>query len=361
MDKHCIDRLFDPTFNSCESEEEFALAFAIQGRLADLLKKGGAHRGPQPRDRHTNLRRQAAERDADQRLRDQHERRAEAVHVFEDDDDPALDHVRAEVPADVRIDGWTANRRILFLELLEERGSILAAARAVGMSRRSVYRLLPRAPAFAAAFEAAMSRVAATLADTLFDRALHGHEVPVMHGGDVVATRTVHHDMLGLHLLRMRDPLNYASPGEGERWLAGSGLKPIAQMPSRPALPEPAQTPATGDLCDLVQETPDHEPSSSSRTPTQDPASSSSPPPDQANTPSHRRQHRQPRRAPAAARTAQPPLGGLQRAGSEGGDRLGPAHRPRRGAVQAVEPDARPEPHEVPHHPDMLGRHESDL
>ena len=55
------------------------------------------------------------------------------------------------------------------------------------MSRRAVYRLLPRAPAFAAAFEAAMSRVTATLADTLFDRALHGHEVPVMYKGDVVA------------------------------------------------------------------------------------------------------------------------------------------------------------------------------
>jgi hypothetical protein len=399
MDKHCIDRLFDPTFNSCESEEEFALAFAIQGRLADLMKKGGSHRGPPPRDRHTNLRRQAAERDAEQRLRDQHERRAEPVHVFEDDDDPALAHVRAEVPADVRIDGWTANRRILFLELLEERGSILAAARAVGMSRRSVYRLLPRAPAFAAAFEAAMSRVAATLADTLFDRALHGHEVPVMHGGDVVATRTVHHDMLGLHLLRMRDPLNYASPGDGERWLAGSGLKPIGKTAARPALPDPSHTPATGDLCDLVQETPaglerETPPSPSSRAPTRDPASSCSPVPEPSTsssraptrdpasspsaapsagpritsgvttedpTPSHRRQHRQPRRAPAASGTAQPPLGRLQRAGSKGGDRLGPTHRPRRGAVQAVEPDARPEPHEVPHHPNMLGRHESDL
>ena len=38
----------------------------------------------------------------------------------------------------VRVDGWTATRRILFLELLEEHGSILAAARVCGMSRRAV-------------------------------------------------------------------------------------------------------------------------------------------------------------------------------------------------------------------------------
>jgi hypothetical protein len=229
MDKHRVDRLFDPTFNSCESEEEFEFAWAIQARLADATKAAGAGRGPPPKDRHAILRRHTAERDAAERLRGQHERRREEVHFYEEEDDPAVAQVRAETPSDVRIDGWTADRGILFLELPEEHGSILAAARACGMSRRAVYRLLPRAPAFAAAFEAAMTRVTATLADTLFDRALNGHEVPVMHGGDVVATRTVHHDMLGLHLLRMRDPLNYAPPGEANRWLAGHGLKPLAR------------------------------------------------------------------------------------------------------------------------------------
>jgi hypothetical protein len=89
----------------------------------------------------------------------------------------------------------------------------------------------------------------------LFDRALHGHEVPILHHGDVVATRTVHHDMLGLYLLRVRDPLNFAPPGEGDRWLAGRGLTPLAHQRQAPALP-PAETPPTGDLRDLVQETP---------------------------------------------------------------------------------------------------------
>jgi hypothetical protein len=261
MDKDLADRLFDPTFSSCRSQEEFDLAWKVQSRLAEAVQKGGRHAPPAPKDRHTIIRRQASERDADLRLRAQYDRADAEVH--ESDMDDALEYaaVVAEVPAMVRIDGWTAWRRTMFLEKLEEHGSILAAARAVGMSRRSVYRLLPRAPAFAAAFEAAVARVAATLADTLFDRAIHGHQVPILHGGDVVATRTIHHDMLGLHLLRMRDPLNYAPPGEAERWLAGHGLKPLngrkdpaALPPASPQLPHPQDTPPTGDLCDLVQE-----------------------------------------------------------------------------------------------------------
>jgi hypothetical protein len=254
MDKALLDRLLDPTFNSCRDDEEFNLAWTLQSRIAQEINDAGGHRAP-PKDRLAIRRRQAAEREADERLREQRERVSPPVHSYEEDDDPALALVKAEVPdSGVRRDGWTADRRIHFLELLEEHGSILAAARAVGMSRRAVYRLLPRAPAFAAAFEAAMSRVTATLADTLFDRALHGHEVPVMHAGDVVATRTVHHDMLGLYLLRVRDPLNYASPQEGTRWLAGHGLKPIGHQPQPAALTEAHRTAVTGDLCDLREE-----------------------------------------------------------------------------------------------------------
>jgi hypothetical protein len=247
--------LFDPTFSSCKTDAEFEAAWQVQAKLADAARTGRSP-VPAPANRATIRRRQAAEREADQRLRDQYGRAGEEeVHQSDEEDDAAYAAVVAEVPPDTRVDGWTAWRRTLFLEKLEEHGSILAAARAVGMSRRSVYRLLPRAPAFAAAFDAAMSQVTATLADTLFDRALHGHEVPILHRGDVVATRTVHHDMLGLYLLRVRDPLNFAPPGEGERWLAGHGLTPLAPRQQTVALAGP-DTPPTGDLRDLVQETP---------------------------------------------------------------------------------------------------------
>jgi hypothetical protein len=145
--------------------------------------------------------------------------------------------VLAETPDTVRVDGWTGARRVLFLERLEEQGSIIAAARAAGMSRRAVYRLLPRAPAFAAAFAKALAAHTATLADTLFDRAIHGHEVPIFHNGELVGTRTVHHDRLGIYLLRVRDPLNYAPIDELEPWKRERAIDAAAS--EAPALPSP--------------------------------------------------------------------------------------------------------------------------
>lgn len=158
--------------------------------------------------------------------------------------------VIAETPPGQRIDGWTAERRVLFLERLGECGSIQAAARAAGVSRQSVYKLMPRAPAFAAAVAEALKSSCAILADTLFDRAVHGHQVPVVYQGEVVATRTVHHDMLGLYLLRVRDPLNFAPVDELDRWLtrrgleeAPTGVRSVSTSSTSPSLPPspPAQ------------------------------------------------------------------------------------------------------------------------
>ncbi|GAA4019611.1 hypothetical protein GCM10022280_19420 [Sphingomonas swuensis] len=146
--------------------------------------------------------------------------------------------VIAEVPPGIRRDGWTAERRILFLERVAEHGSILAAARAAGMTRRSVYKLCPRAPAFAAALNEALMANTVVLADTLFDRAIHGHEVPIVHKGEVVATRTVHHDLLGCYLLRVRDPLNYAPVDELERRKGHRALEAAAPPPAA-VLPPP--------------------------------------------------------------------------------------------------------------------------
>jgi hypothetical protein len=156
--------------------------------------------------------------------------------------------VIAEVPPGVRRDGWTVERRLLFLERLAECGSILAAARAAGVSRRSVYKLAPRAPAFAAALDEAMRSANQVLADTLFDRAVHGHEVPIVHKGEVVATRTVHHDALGCYLLRVRDPLNYPPVDELDRWLHRRGADPKqAALPrgAHGALPPPTGLPGS--------------------------------------------------------------------------------------------------------------------
>ena len=36
-----VDRLFDPTFNSCRDDAEFNLAWAVQSRLAEVLQRSG--------------------------------------------------------------------------------------------------------------------------------------------------------------------------------------------------------------------------------------------------------------------------------------------------------------------------------
>jgi hypothetical protein len=69
-------------------------------------------------------------------------------------------HVAAfyPVPTRTRRDGWTVERQADFLGLLAETGSVIGACEAVGMSRKSAYRLraLPGAESFAAAWDAAL-------------------------------------------------------------------------------------------------------------------------------------------------------------------------------------------------------------
>jgi hypothetical protein len=73
-------------------------------------------------------------------------------------------HIRvpafSPVPLRSRADGWTPQRQADFLGALAETRSALAAARRVGMSRESAYRLRRRedAGSFAAAWDAALGR-----------------------------------------------------------------------------------------------------------------------------------------------------------------------------------------------------------
>ena len=62
------------------------------------------------------------------------------------------------VPVRTRRDGWTIERQADFLGLLAECGSVIGACEAVGMSRKSVYRLrtLPGAESFAAGWDAVL-------------------------------------------------------------------------------------------------------------------------------------------------------------------------------------------------------------
>jgi hypothetical protein len=62
------------------------------------------------------------------------------------------------VPTRTRRDGWTVERQAVLIGMLAETGSVIGGCEAVGMSRKSAYRLrsLRGAESFAAAWDAAL-------------------------------------------------------------------------------------------------------------------------------------------------------------------------------------------------------------
>ncbi len=79
-----------------------------------------------------------------------------------------------------RSDGWSHERQRGFIEALADCGSVMDAARQIGMSASSAYRLRrsPGGEAFAAAWDAAIHQAALHLVDVAFDRAIKGLPIP---------------------------------------------------------------------------------------------------------------------------------------------------------------------------------------
>jgi hypothetical protein len=100
----------------------------------------------------------------------------------------------APVPLRHRKDGWTPMRQADFLGRLAETGSVTAAARHVGMTRESAYRLRdkPGADSFAAAWDAILAEprgdARKSTHELLWHRAFSGTLKPVMRRGRHVAT-----------------------------------------------------------------------------------------------------------------------------------------------------------------------------
>lgn len=99
------------------------------------------------------------------------------------------------VPLRSRADGWTPPRQAAFLAALALTGSVLAAARRVGMARETAYRLRrrPGAVSFAAAWDAVLGRAAQAgqrkvTAEELAVAALLGRLKPLIYAGEHVAT-----------------------------------------------------------------------------------------------------------------------------------------------------------------------------
>jgi phage terminase small subunit len=106
-----------------------------------------------------------------------------------------------------RKDGWTPDRQRQFIAALARCGSVTAAARHVGMSASSAYRLLDRegADSFAAAWDLAAEMGRDRMRDCSIDRATNGAWVPVMRRGKIVRMEFRYFDRLAVAVLGGRD------------------------------------------------------------------------------------------------------------------------------------------------------------
>jgi hypothetical protein len=152
-----------------------------------------------------------------------------------------------------RADGWTEEKQRRFIETLADTGLVNVAARAVGMSRESAYRLRRSAhgAAFARAWDAARHHAGGLVEDIAFERALEGTEQEVINSeGAVVATRLVHDNGLLKWLLSHLKSERYGSarsPGAGSQGTAIPVLEESlrAMEPALPAPPEALLDPET--------------------------------------------------------------------------------------------------------------------
>ncbi|MCB2089062.1 MAG: hypothetical protein R3E18_10825 [Sphingomonadaceae bacterium] len=104
---------------------------------------------------------------------------------------------------------WTKARQVEFLQVLASSHNVAEAARAVGMSRQSAYRLRNRLrdEPFGMAWEAAFRRQFSALAEVALDRALNGVEVPHYYKGELVGTHRQFDERLTVALLALQSRL----------------------------------------------------------------------------------------------------------------------------------------------------------
>lgn len=87
-----------------------------------------------------------------------------------------------------RHDGWTPERQKAFIQVLTVTGQVATACRAVGMSRKSAYKLLerPDAASFAQAWQAALTEGRQRMLDQLLARAINGVTTIMVKAGGAV-------------------------------------------------------------------------------------------------------------------------------------------------------------------------------
>lgn len=165
-------------------------------------------------------------------------------------DDPGGAPRSAVLPALVEAadERWNKAKMAGFLRELAATQSVAGAARAVGMSRQSAYKLRNRLKGepFDIAWEAAFQHGYDALHQAALERALYGTEVPVFHAGELVGTRRHFDERLTVFLLSRRNARGaqrlgrYTAAAEfwSERW--DSLLAQVAEGPARWPAPEGA-------------------------------------------------------------------------------------------------------------------------
>ena len=105
----------------------------------------------------------------------------------------------------LRHDGWTPEKKRLFLERFAECGILVEACEAAGMSARAAYNLRDRDPLFAAGLDAASVKARAPLADEAYSRARNGVVERLYRDGVVVAERHRYDNRLTMAVLTRLD------------------------------------------------------------------------------------------------------------------------------------------------------------
>ena len=111
-----------------------------------------------------------------------------------------------------QIAGWTVQKQLEFIRHLAAFGSVRDAARSVGMSEASAYRLRsrPTAESFCEAWNLALRQAAGHLMSVAVERALNGSRKEYWKNGRLIGTEVVHSDKL---LMWAVDRLSAPRPG----------------------------------------------------------------------------------------------------------------------------------------------------
>lgn len=141
-----------------------------------------------------------------------------------------------------RADGWTEEKQRRFIEVLADTGLVTLAAKEVGMTRLSAYRLrrAPYAAAFARAWDVARERAGTLIEDIAFERAIEGVEHDNYDSyGELAGSKRIYNDRLLTFLLSHLKPERYSREARRARaaWHFSSGH---AQGDAEPAAIEEA-------------------------------------------------------------------------------------------------------------------------